>query len=183
MNSYQVVSAQRVASMCAVCGRDNPFSFKGHYYNMEGEWLYATLSPLPEHQSFPGRVHGGIGAGIIDELACRVVNAKAEIASDEEPEVWGVTIDLHVRYRKPTPCDEPLYGIAHITKESHRMFDSEVFVYSSDGTLCLEGTGRCLKLAIEDISDYDFGEKDWFDDPEPAPDTVEIPVVPKFLQE
>lgn len=182
MTKYKVINSQNVSSQCIVCGEDNPFSLRGHFYNLENGDLYAILNPLSEHQSYPGRLHGGVAGAIIDEVGGRVVNAKPARAKGEEALVFGVTMDLKVRYRKPTPYGEPLYCIAHEMRETSRFMEAQAYIYTMDGKLCVEGWVRYIQASQDEIQGGagDLDEKDWHPDPLPAPEFVEIPVYPEF---
>ena len=65
----KVVSKQKNAKMCFVCGIDNPYSLKAHFYNMEDGSVMTKLKFKECHQSFPQRVHGGLITTILDELS------------------------------------------------------------------------------------------------------------------
>ena len=178
---YKVVSAQNISRMCAVCGKDNEWGLHGRFFNLENGDLYAILNPKPEHQSYPGRVHGGVLGSIIDECVGRAVNSSPAIARGEEEARWGVTLNMTTKYRKPTPYEDgPLDCITRITKCSSKFFEGTGYLYSADGTLCMEGTARYLFLSMDQISEGGFGETEWFADPDPVPTTVEIPVYPSF---
>ena len=61
----------------------------------------------------PGFVHGGIVAGLLDE-------AIGWLASATVPDAAVVTGKLSVRFRSPTPVDEPLELQVVVTKHSSR---------------------------------------------------------------
>lgn len=182
MTQYKVISSQNISSQCIICGDENPLSLHGHFYNLENGDVYSVLYPQEHHQSYPGRLHGGIAGAIIDEVGGRVVNASLPRATGEEPLIFGVTMDLKVRYRKPTPYGEPLYCISHKMKETGLFMDAQAYIYTMDGDLCAEGKVRYIKASQDEIQggQGDLAEKDWHPDPEPAPDFVEIPVYPEF---
>ncbi len=183
MFEFKVLGTQNVSRMCAVCGRENEWSLRARFFNMEGGWLLAQVQPIPEHQSYPGRMHGGVGGAIIDEVVGRAVNSLPEVLAGEAEEAWGVTMDLTTRYRRPPPYDQPLCSVERITKKTRRMMEGEGFLYAADGTLCLEGHARYLKQPGTTITDDTFSETEWFPDPEPAPATVQLPAGPAFLRE
>ena len=75
---------------------DNPFGLKAQFYNMEDGSVLTPFQFREEHQSYPGRVHGGLISAMLDELGLRACWTEAE-------DTWGVTINLNVKYRKPVP--------------------------------------------------------------------------------
>lgn len=67
----KVLSKQRNSKMCAICGLDNKFGVRAHFYNMEDNSVMTPFMFREEHQSYPGRVHGGLIAAMLDELGLR----------------------------------------------------------------------------------------------------------------
>ena len=67
----KVMRKQRNSRMCVVCGMDNTFGLQAQFYTMEDESVMTLFSFRPEHQSYPGRVHGGLITAMLDELGFR----------------------------------------------------------------------------------------------------------------
>src|SRR5450756_1503532 len=93
--------------MCLVCGADNPFGLQARFYELEAEGatgreLLGVFTLREEHQSYPGRLHGGISSAILDETIGRAITIA-------HPGTWGVTAELTLRYRKPLPLTCLLY--------------------------------------------------------------------------
>nr|MBP8292481.1 PaaI family thioesterase [Caldilineaceae bacterium] len=88
---------------CFVCGVKNVAGVHVNFYedvNAEGKpEIVARFTGRPEHQGYPDRMHGGVIAGILDETMGRGINYQ----EGEQPVTWGVTAELHIRYRKPVP--------------------------------------------------------------------------------
>lgn len=68
----------------------NDMGLKAAFYELEDGTLAALISPLPQHQSYPQRVHGGVITAMLDETIGRAINIT-------EPDTWGVTR----RYQHP----------------------------------------------------------------------------------
>ena len=82
----KVVGKQRNSRMCFICGMDNPIGLHAQFYNMEDGSVISPVTFREEHQSFPGRVHGGLIATMLDELGLRALwSVKGE-------EDFGVTM-------------------------------------------------------------------------------------------
>lgn len=167
MTDRRVETVQNVSRMCMVCGRDNPFSLKARFYELENGELLGTVDPLEEHQSYPGRMHGGIASALLDETIGRAINIA-------DPDAWGVTVELTVRFRKPVPLDGPIRAVARISRDSRRLFEGSGEIVLDDGTIAVEATGRYIKMPIDRIADGDF-EREWFRDEREAPETVGLP--------
>jgi acyl-coenzyme A thioesterase PaaI-like protein len=141
--------------MCLVCGLKNPFSLRSGFYELENDELLAVFTPNEEHQSYPGRLHGGISAAILDETIGRAIMIKYE------EDVWGVTMEFTSRYKKPVPLNEELRVISRITKDTSLVFEGTGEILLSDGTVAVEGRGKYLKLPLEKIADSGLDHLDW----------------------
>jgi uncharacterized protein (TIGR00369 family) len=160
----KVVGVQNISRMCLVCGRDNPAGLKARFYELEDGELLGIFRPLEIHQSYPGRLHGGIASTVLDETIGRAMN----IANPDE---WGVTVELTVRFRKPVPLDEEIHAIARVTRDSRRIFEGTGEIVLADGTVAVEASGKYMKMPIEDIADGDF-DAQWFVDDRERPEEV-----------
>ncbi len=162
----KVVGAQNVSRMCMVCGRDNDSSLKARFYELEDGELLGVFTPLTEHQGYPGRLHGGMASTLLDETMGRAINTL-------EPDAWGVTVRLSVKYRKPVPLDRDVRAIARITKVGSRLFEGAGEIVLDDGSVAVEATGTYMKLPIDRISEGDF-DLEWFADERDAPTHVDL---------
>ncbi|MGL5330297.1 MAG: PaaI family thioesterase, partial [Peptostreptococcaceae bacterium] len=113
---YKVTKKQNGSKRCIVCGVENELGLKASFYELENKELVAICNTKDWHQSYPGRVHGGISAALLDETIGRAV-------SIDDDTVWGVTVSLELKYRKPVPTDCEVKVIGRITKENRRMFE------------------------------------------------------------
>jgi uncharacterized protein (TIGR00369 family) len=152
--------------MCLVCGRDNPLGLAARFHELEGGELCGVFRLQDAHQSYPGRAHGGICAAILDETIGRALGIT-------EPDSWGVTIELAVKFRHPVPTDAQIRAVARVTKRSSRIFEGSGEILLADGTVAVQATGRYLRQPIERIVTGDFSQ-DWFPDERPAPDRMDV---------
>lgn len=164
---YQVKKKQPNSKMCLVCGLKNPFSLRTAFYELENEELLAVFTPKEEHQSYPGRLHGGMAAAILDETIGRAIMMRYE------EDVWGVTMEFTSRYKKPLPLNEELRVISRITKDTSLVFEGTGEILLKDGTVAVEGRGKYLKLPLEKIADFDTDHLEWQVVPFPT-DPVEV---------
>jgi len=152
---YKVVGKQPNSKMCLVCGLENEFGLYTAFYELENGELLAVFRPRQEHQSYPGRLHGGIISTILDETIGRAIMIGHADA------YWGVTVEITVRFRKPVPLDRELRVLGRITRDTKRMFEGTGEVLLPDGTIAAEGQGRYMKLPLEQIADFNAGEQNW----------------------
>ena len=66
--------------MCLVCGLKNPLGLRGSFFEMETEELVCLFTSTDFHQSYPGRLHGGIA---------RMVKILSRPASLPQVVSWG----------------------------------------------------------------------------------------------
>jgi uncharacterized protein (TIGR00369 family) len=166
---HQVTGKQPNSKMCLVCGMKNPFGLRSFFYELDNDELLAVFTPLEEHQSYPGRLHGGIATAILDETIGRAILMKYN------EEVWGVTLEFTIRFKKPIPLNEELRVVGRITKEGRRIFEGSGEILLPDGTVAAEGSGKYIKLALEEIADFDVEAQEWRVIPAPEdPAEVEI---------
>jgi uncharacterized protein (TIGR00369 family) len=163
---HRVIAAQNVSRMCMVCGTENRSGLKARFYQLDTGELLGVFSPLEEHQSYPGRLHGGMSTAMLDETIGRAVNVS-------DPDAWGVTVELTMRFRKPVPVGEEVRAIGRITRDSRRIFEGSGEIVLADGTVAVEATGKYLKLPIDAIADGDF-TAEWFADERDMPQSVEL---------
>ncbi len=142
----KVVSKQTNSKSCIICGMENPLGVKAQFYNMEDGTVASIFQFKFEHQSYPQRVHGGMISAMLDELIGRVLWVK-------EPDTYGVTTSLTVKFRKPVPYDTQLKARATMQTESARFFTAHGEIFDMQGNLLAEAEGNYLKLPPEKITD------------------------------
>jgi len=150
----KVTGKQHNSSMCFVCGLKNSAGLHASFYEVEGDQLVALFTPCEEHQGYPDRLHGGLAATILDETIGRAMNINQD-------EIWGVTVEFKVRYKKPVPLNQELRVVGRITNQRSRMFEGTGEILLPDGRVAVEGHGKYIKLPLEEIADFDYEEQDW----------------------
>ena len=150
----KVVSKQRNSGMCIICGIDNQLGVKAQFYNMEDGSVGSLFTFRVEHQSYPGRVHGGMLATMIDELAGRVLWV-------DRPDQIGVTMDINVKYRKPVPYNVPLKGRGVYVQKLSRAYSAKCYIMNMDGEVLAEGEAKYLILPAEKILEGTDEQPDW----------------------
>jgi acyl-coenzyme A thioesterase PaaI-like protein len=152
---YRVTGKQESSKMCFICGKKNDAGLKASFYETEKDELIAIFRPGQEHQSYPGRLHGGIAAAILDETIGRNINM------GRDGDVWGVTLEFSIKYKKPIPLEEDIKVVTRLTEENRRIFKGEGEIVLPDGSIAATGKGRYLKLPIGKIADFDLEENEW----------------------
>lgn len=151
---YKVIRKQKNSRRCLVCGLKNELGLKAAFYEIENGELVAIFKPIDQHQSYPERLHGGISAAILDETIGRAIMVN-------QNEIWGVTIELNIKYKKPVPLNEELRVVGRITKDTSRLFEGTGEIILADGEVAVTATGKYMKMPIEKIAQFDDEDEDW----------------------
>ncbi|MHB1346064.1 MAG: PaaI family thioesterase [Candidatus Humimicrobiaceae bacterium] len=151
---HKVTGKQHNSRMCFVCGMKNRYGLSASFYETETNELVAIIKPGQEHQGYPGRLHGGIAAAVLDETIGRTVTM------GREKEVWGVTVEFKIKYIKPIPLEDDIKVIAKLI-EDKRIFKGTGKIILSNGEVAAEAEGKYLRLPIERIADFDKQENEW----------------------
>ena len=139
---------------CFACGLENSFGLRIRFYD-NGVDEVAASYVIPDHyQGYPGIVHGGITATILDELVGRAVMA-------ENLGKFMVSAKLEVRYRKPIPTDEPLRLTGKVLSRRGRIATSRAEIRLPDGTLAAEAEATLVRLTKFDSQFDDMERLGW----------------------
>ncbi len=141
----KITKRQKSSDDCFVCGIKNPIGFNSQFYETEDGELICLADSKFDYQSYPGRLHGGIAATLLDETMGRAILIN-------NPDEWGVTVDMELKYKKPVPLDCTLRVIGRID-EDRRIFTASGEVLLEDGTVAVTAKARYMKMAINKIAD------------------------------
>lgn len=142
----KVVKKQPNTSDCVICGINNEFGLKAPFYETKNNEIVTIFEFKEHHQSYPGRTHGGLVSTMLDELIGRAIWIY-------DPNQWGVTMTLNIKYRKPTPYNTKLKGVGRIDSQTSRTFTGSGEIYDMNGNVLAEATANYMKLPIEKIAD------------------------------
>ena len=143
----KVVSKQNNSKLCIICGMENPLGVQAQFYNMEDGRVMSPFRFHFNHQSYPGRVHGGMVTTVLDELGIRALWAK-----NLDETMFGVTTSLTTKYRRPAPYETDLVSVGKILSETRKFFIVEAKLYDMQGVLYADAELKYIKLPIEVIS-------------------------------
>ena len=168
---YKVVKKQNNSSMCFVCGIDNHAGLHTHFYELEGGKLLGQFKGFEIHQSYPSRMHGGIISSLLDETVGRSIQAT-------DDSVWGVTVELHMKFLKPVPLDQELWAVGFITSQNRLLFEGEGYLTTPQQEILATCKAKYLKQPVKKIvSDMDFIEEQWiFVADDHMPEIFELPL-------
>jgi len=140
------------SQMCFVCGMENPIGLKLSFYEDSAGCVMATFMPGEEHQGYPGLLHGGIAAALLDEVLGRVAIGKG---------VWLMTARLQLRYKCMIPLDQPLTVVGEIERQTRRLLEAKGELRLVDGTVAATATATYLPVPEEKLKEMQQGLGYW----------------------
>jgi acyl-coenzyme A thioesterase PaaI-like protein len=118
---------------CFVCGLENPVGLHLHMYEVEPGVIETTYTAPDHFQGYPGVLHGGIVAAILDEISSR-----AHMGSDPNNPRFMFTGKLEVKYRKNVPVGQLLKIVGRAGKVRTRFVEAWAGIYDESGDLLAE---------------------------------------------
>lgn len=166
---FKITSKQHLSKNCLVCGVENDLGLKTKFYETENQEVIAIFTPHDKLQSYPGVLHGGISATILDETIGRAI--MAHYGKDS----FGVTIELKIKYKKPVPLGCELKVIGRLSKAKGRIFEGTGELILPNGEIAVSAEGRYMKRNVGQIVDNeDFIDDEWFESDGEDKDEIEI---------
>lgn len=153
---------QATSTHCFVCGVQNPSGLHMHFYNVSPGEVEANYTVSETYNGYPGIVHGGIIASMLDETMGRVF-------METDPTRFMVTAELKIRYRLPVSVNTPLRITGHRVKDSGRVGHATGEIMNHDGQILVTGeiivvNKPGLKMTEEELNEMGwkvYPEEDW----------------------
>ena len=143
------------SKMCFVCGVENPVGLHLKIY-LTGPGEIETSYTAPEHfQGYPGVLHGGIVAALLDEISGRA------LMGDPSAPRFMFTGKLEVKYRKNVPVGVPLRIVGKALKSRSKMGEGWAGIYDPDGSLLAEATALHIDVPPETFDMSKLEELGW----------------------
>ncbi len=128
------------SALCFVCGTDNPRGLGLTFFD-DGTQVWTDLHTEDHHQSWPGVLHGGIIASVLDETIARVA-----FLHDR----WVHTARLVLRYVKPGPLHARLRATGELVKDARLLMEMRGrLVIADTGEVVAEATGTFVPLPAD----------------------------------
>jgi len=118
---------------CFLCGVENPIGLRLRIYEVEPGVIEATYTAPDHFQGYPGVLHGGIVAALLDEISGR-----AHMGSDPHNPRFLFTGKLEVKYRQNVPIGKPLKIIGRAGKDRGKFAEAWAGIYDESGELLAE---------------------------------------------
>lgn len=122
-------------SWCFACGKDNPMGLHMRF-ELDDEKCTAYYTPRREHQSYTGRMHGGLVAVLLDEVTGNYLYCKEGIPA--------YTARIEIRYRQPLTIGEEVICIGRELRRKGRMVEMQGIIQKKDGTILAESVSKMM---------------------------------------
>ena len=116
---------------CFVCGVENPVGLHQTFYDQPDGTVISEITVPDRYQGYPGVVHGGIIASMLDEVAGRS-------AMQGDTTRLMMTAKLEIRYRKPIPTGQLLRLVGRLGRRRGRLTIVTGEIRLPDGSLGAE---------------------------------------------
>ena len=123
------------------------------FYTVAPGQTRAELSIPKHYEGYPGVVHGGIIAAILDETGGR--------ANMDDPSRFMVTAQLNVRYRKPVPSETPLVVLGHADERHGRVSHARSEILNDDGEVLAEAELVLVDIPKAQLAEVDLEALGW----------------------
>jgi acyl-coenzyme A thioesterase PaaI-like protein len=140
---------------CFVCGIENPIGLHLKFYETGPGEVTADLNLPDRYQGYPGIVHGGIIAAMLDEAAGR-----AHMGPFETPR-FMFTAKMDVRYRKNVPVGQPLRLVGKAGPSKSRAAEACSAIYDQQGTLLADADVLLVNVPERMIQSTDLEALGW----------------------
>jgi acyl-coenzyme A thioesterase PaaI-like protein len=153
------MTQQPLSRDCFVCGVENPVGlrmrFTEHVSEAPGPVQVTAEYTVPAHyQGYPGVVHGGIIATMLDEVTSRTIFRG-------DPPRFVVTARLSVRYRKPVPVETPLRLTGRVVEDKGRVISVAGEIFGPGGVLLAEAEALLVEVDASFFGDSELSSQNW----------------------
>ena len=127
------------ARLCYGCGTENPQGLQMRFRLEEGRAV-AEFTPPDYLQGYPGQLHGGSVATMLDEAMGWAVYQQG---------TWAMTARFGMRFRAPVPLGEQLIVSGWVARDRGRFLEMRAELRSSTGALLTEADGIFARVTGE----------------------------------
>jgi uncharacterized protein (TIGR00369 family) len=137
-----------------VCGLESPVGLKLRFEDNGTDEVHAMYTVASQYQGYPGVVHGGIVAAMLDEIGGRTTMAG-------DPERFMMTAKLEIRYRKPVPTETPLTLVGRLLRDQGRLAMAHSEIRLPDGSVAAEAEITLAQIPKEYVPDASLETLGW----------------------
>jgi len=140
---------------CFICGMENPAGFKLAFHEYPDGTVRSNLQVNNEYQGWPGIVHGGIIASLLDEVTARV------FMNDSTGKRLMMTAKLEIRFRKPVPTERPIQLIGYPVEDKGKVASARGELLDESGNVLAEADSVFVQAPEETINKMGLETRQW----------------------
>jgi acyl-coenzyme A thioesterase PaaI-like protein len=142
--------------MCFICGLENPVGLHLHIYETQPGVIETSYTAPAHFQGYPGVLHGGIVAAILDEISGR-----AHMGPPTHPR-FMFTGKLEIKYRKNVPVGKPLKIVGKAGRLRAHSAEGWAGIYDAEtGELLAEAVGLHIDVPKDQFDISKLDELGW----------------------
>jgi len=145
---------QSNSEMCFVCGLQNEAGLHVKFYTETPGNVRVDWTATEKYQGYPGHLHGGIAAALLDEVAGRTVLGATTFR-------FFVTMKMELRYRKPVPIGVPLVIRGKLVKDRGRIAETRAAIHLPDGSIAVEAEVLVAEAPLQIAEGTDLDKIGW----------------------
>ena len=143
--------------MCFICGLENPVGLHLHFYETAPGIIETTYTAPDHFQGYPGVLHGGIVAAILDE-----VSGRTHMGSEAQNPRFMFTAKLEVKYRRNVPIKRTLKIVGKAGKARSKSAEAWAGIYDAEtNELLAEGNALLIDVRPEQFDMSRLDELGW----------------------
>ena len=123
--------------MCFACGKDNPIGLHLHFdIDQVAKTCTAKFTPKHEHQSYDGRMHGGLITVLLDEVMGTYL-----YRTEGRP---CYTAKMELRFRQPVMVGTTITCIGKEIERKGRLVIMRGEILNPDGAIAAEAEAKMM---------------------------------------
>jgi acyl-coenzyme A thioesterase PaaI-like protein len=139
---------------CFVCGLESQVGLRLRFDDNGVDEVISAYTVPARYQGYPGIVHGGVVAAMLDEIAART----SMIGNRNR---FMMTGKLDIRYRKPVPVETPLTLVGRMLRDRRRIAEAHSEIRLPDGSIAAEADITLVVVTSDVIPDGDLNALGW----------------------
>lgn len=152
---FFVTIRQPNSRYCFICGVENTFGLNLKFHTLENGEVIVKYTVPDHYEGYPGIVHGGIVAAMLDETGGRVYMGDPDVPR------FMFTARMDIHYRKKVPTGQLLKIIGRPGKNKKHSATASAAIYGPTGDLLAEAELLLVDVPDEMMDNVDLDELGW----------------------
>lgn len=142
------------SDFCFVCGRNNPSGLYMSFFDNGENEVFSEYSVSEDYQGYPGIVHGGVVAAMLDEVVARV-------SMIGDPHHFMMSVKMEVKFRYPVPTETPLHIVGKVVRMRGRLGKAVGEILLPDGKVAAQSAMTLADVPEKMIDNADIDALGW----------------------